>query len=319
TFLRLALEDAHRQILSLLVQLLAVWASPEVARLVESGLHDSDRRKRASALEALESLSERRFTRLFLPILEAGDSQQEDWREVARRQWSLTTTDIPTLLAMCLQDTNKWVAIGAVLSGQARASMLGKARTEQLDKLADASTDSDVLNTVGRVLRMETFASHQALSLTDIILFLKRIPLYGSITLDQLRTIAASMTERAMSPGEIIFHEGDSNQELYVIVSGKVDIVQHFGATPHARSGDGTSSLCFPTKRCPISPLPPTGCSTTRSCPPRWWWNRPSSTGSSGDGLMPYLQSNAPRFASCIRLTWIRARSLRYSASQRGP
>jgi CRP-like cAMP-binding protein len=35
-----------------------------------------------------------------------------------------------------------------------------------------------------------------------------------------------------MFPGEIIFHEGDSNQELYVIVSGKVDIVKHFGATP---------------------------------------------------------------------------------------
>src|SRR5215813_11455408 len=232
TFLRVALENAHHQILSLLVQLLAVWASPEVARLVESGLHDPDRRKRASALEALESLSERRFTRLFLPILEAGDNQHEDWQEVARRQWSLATTDIPTLLAMCLQDTNKWVAIGAVLSGQARTSMLGKAWTEQLQHLAEASTDSDVLNTVGHVLGMETFESHRALALTDIILLLKRIPLYSSMTLDQLRTIAASMTERDMFPGEVIFHEGDNNQELYVIVSGKVNIVQHFGATP---------------------------------------------------------------------------------------
>ncbi|HSX79932.1 MAG TPA: cyclic nucleotide-binding domain-containing protein, partial [Candidatus Saccharimonadia bacterium] len=232
TFLRLALENAHHRILSLLVQLLAVWASPEVARLVESGLHDTDRRRRASALEALESLSERRFTRLFLPILEAGDGQQEDWREVARRQWSLTTTDIPTLLAMCLQDTNKWVAIGAVLSGQARASTLGKAWTGQLEQLADASTDSDVLNTVGCALGMETFESRRALSLTDIILFLKRIPLYGSMTLDQLRTIAAHLTERDMFPGEIIFHEGNSSYELYLIVSGKVDIVKHFGATP---------------------------------------------------------------------------------------
>jgi CRP-like cAMP-binding protein len=77
---------------------------------------------------------------------------------------------------------------------------------------------------------METFESHRALSLTDIILFLKRIPLYSSMTLDQLRTIAAHLTERDMAPGEIIFHEGDSNQELYVIVSGKVDIVKHFGA-----------------------------------------------------------------------------------------
>ena len=233
TFLRVALENAHRQILSLLVQLLAVWASPAVARLVESGLQDTDRRKRASALEALESLSERRFTRLFLPILAAGDSQQEDWREVARHQWSLTTTDIPTLLATCLQDTNKWVAIGAVLSGQARASMLGKAWKGQLEQLADASTDSDVLNTVGGILGMETFESHRALSLTDIMLFLKRNQLYGNMTLDQLRTIAAYMTERDMFPGEIIVREGDRSQELYLIVSGKVDIVKHFGATPH--------------------------------------------------------------------------------------
>jgi len=232
TFLRVALENAHRQILSLLVQLLAVWASPEVARLVESGLHDTDRHKRASALEALESLSERRFTRLFLPILAAGDGQQEDWREVARRQWSLTTTDIPTLLAMCLQDTNKWVAMGAVLSGQARASILGQVWKGQLAQLADASTDSDVLNTVGHALGMETFESHRALSLTDIILFLKRIPLYGSMTLDQLRTIAAHLTERDMFPGEIIFHEGDGSYELYLIVSGKVDIVKHYGAAP---------------------------------------------------------------------------------------
>jgi CRP-like cAMP-binding protein len=133
---------------------------------------------------------------------------------------------------MCLQDTNKWVAIGAALSGQAHASMLGKAWTEQLEQLADASTDSDVLNTVRRALGTGTFESHRVLSLTDIMLFLKRIPLYSSMTLDQLRTIATHLTERNMFPGEIIFHEGDSNQELYVIVSGKVDIVKHFGATP---------------------------------------------------------------------------------------
>ena len=123
-------------------------------------------------------------------------------------------------------------AIGAVLSGQARASTLGKAWTEQLEQLADASTDSDVLNTVGCALGMETFESQRALSLTDIILFLKRIPLYDSMTLDQLRTIATHLTERDMFPGESIFHEGDSSYELYLIVSGKVDIVKHFGATP---------------------------------------------------------------------------------------
>src|SRR5262249_44719100 len=100
-------------------------------------------------------------------------------------------------------------------------------------QLADASTDSDILNTVGHALGRETFESHRVLSLPDIILLLKRIPLFSSMTLDQLCTIAASMTERDIFPGEIIFHEGDTtNQDLSVIVSGKVEIVQRFGATP---------------------------------------------------------------------------------------
>jgi len=232
TFLRVALGNAHRQILSLLVQLLAVWASPEVAQLVESGLHDTDRHKRANALEALESLSDRRFTRLFLPILEAGDSQYEGWQEVARRQWSLTVTDIPTLLGTCLQDTNKWVVIGAVLAGQARATTLGKAWPQHLEPLATTATDADVCNTVSRALGMATSEPHRSLSLTDVMLFLKRIPLYASMTLDQLRTIATHLTEREMFPGETIIHEGERSQELYLIVSGKVDIVKHFGTTP---------------------------------------------------------------------------------------
>jgi hypothetical protein len=233
TFLRVALDNAHRQILSLLVQLLAVWASPEVARLVESGLNDTDRRKRANALEALESLSDRHFTRLFLPILQAGDGLHEGWREVARRQWSLTVTDIPTLLQTCLQDANKWVVIGAVLSGQARATTLGEAWLQHLQQLAATATDTDVQHTVRRVLGMATSEPHRSLSLTDIMLSLKRSQLLGSMTLDQLRTIAVHLTEREMFPGETIVREGEDSHELYLIVSGKVDVVKHFGTTPH--------------------------------------------------------------------------------------
>ncbi len=243
TFLRVALDNAHRQILSLLVQLLAVWASPEVARLVESGLHDTDRRKRANALEALESLSDRHFTRLFLPILEAGDSQQEDWREVAQRQWSLTVTEISTLLEACLQDTNKWVVIGAVLSGQARATTLGEAWPQHLAQRATTAPDADVRNTVRRALGMATSEPHRSLSLTDVILFLKRSQLFGSMTLDQLRTIAAYLTEREMFPGETIVHEGEHSHELYLIVSGQVDIVKHFGTTPHTLATSGAGEL----------------------------------------------------------------------------
>src|SRR5262249_17180636 len=38
TFLRIALQNAHDQLLTLVLHLLAVWASPEVARLLQTGL-----------------------------------------------------------------------------------------------------------------------------------------------------------------------------------------------------------------------------------------------------------------------------------------
>ena len=44
--------------------------------------------------------------------------------------------------------------------------------------------------------------------------------------LEQLRTVAVRLVERDVQPGEIIFREGEFSHELYLIVAGKVEIVQ---------------------------------------------------------------------------------------------
>ena len=164
-FLRVALRNAHDQILSLLVQVLAVWTSPEVARLVESGLHDTDRYKRASALEALESLSSHRFTRFLLPILAADEAGTGDWRAVAHHQWQLTYPDVRTMLEACLQSTNKWIVMGALLSGHARAAVMGPTWSATLQHYASAPTDSDIRETAQRLLGTAAAPARWSLSL----------------------------------------------------------------------------------------------------------------------------------------------------------
>jgi HEAT repeat protein/ATP/ADP translocase len=232
TFLRVALQNEHDQLLRLLIQLLAVWESPEVARLVESGLHDPDRHKRAHALEALESLSERRFTRLFLPILEAEGARTSEWQDVATRQWGFAFTDVSEVIATCLQASDKWMVIGAILAGQARANTGDSAWEAQLHHVLASTVDEDIRNTVLR-LRQGVHEADKRLSLTDMMLFLKRIPLYSSMTLEQLRTITEHLTERPITSGEVIFHQGDESYELYLIVAGKVEIVQERGGERH--------------------------------------------------------------------------------------
>ena len=230
TFLCIALRDAYQRRLSLLVQLLAVWSSPEVARLVESGLHDPDRQKRAQALEALESLSERRFTRLFLPILEADGDSEDSWREVAQQQWELTFSDIMEVISACWQSSEKWLVIGALLSEQARATTDEAWRTH-LQTVVDTTEDEDVRQTAQHLRHAD--GSESGLALTDKILFLNRHPMFGNMSLDQLNTIAAQLVERDMAAKEVIFSEGDLSRDWYLIVSGKVDIVQQRGDTYH--------------------------------------------------------------------------------------
>jgi len=73
---------------------------------------------------------------------------------------------------------------------------------------------------------MAVAPAHWSLPLTDILLFLKRIPLYSSMHLEQLRIVATHLVERDVLPGEVIFREGEFSHELYIIVAGKVEIVQ---------------------------------------------------------------------------------------------
>ena len=225
-FLRVALRNAHEQLLSLLVQVLAVWTSPETARLVESGLHDTDRYKRASALEALESLSAHRFTRFLLPILAADEGGHGDWRAVAHRQWQLTYPDMRTT-DRGVSAVRRQVDCDGGTAGWSRTRCgQGPTWPTTLQHYASVSEDSDVRDTAQRLLGIAAVPVRWSLPLTDILLFLKRIPLYSSMHLEQLRTVAAHLVERDVLPGEVIFREGEFSHELYLIVAGQVEIVQ---------------------------------------------------------------------------------------------
>jgi hypothetical protein len=218
--------------LGLLIQLLGVWESPGVARLVESGLHDPDRHKRANALEALESLSERRFTRLFLPILEASDGPNGTWQEVATRQWGLAFTDVSEMLETCLQSADKWIVVGALLAMHARVDGAHADWTRRLEQVATSADDADVRHTARRLLG-EVDEAGKVLSWTEMMLFLKRVELYSSMSLEQLRTITEHLTEQHVHPGEVIFREGDDSCEFYLIVSGQVEIIRERNGEPY--------------------------------------------------------------------------------------
>ena len=67
------------------------------------------------------------------------------------------------------------------------------------------------------------------LSTTDKMLFLRRVSMFSSMTLEQLRVLTMHLEDHHFLRGEVIFQEGDFGQELYIVVLGRIQIVKDYG------------------------------------------------------------------------------------------
>ncbi len=67
------------------------------------------------------------------------------------------------------------------------------------------------------------------LSVMDLIIALKRIPLLASVHGECLKRIAESVREKPISKGELIFAEHELGEEMYVVHVGKIVIFHETG------------------------------------------------------------------------------------------
>jgi len=58
----------------------------------------------------------------------------------------------------------------------------------------------------------------------DEMTLLKQIPLFADMPKEQLRSLVAALDRRAYRKGQVILHQGDQGDSLFVVVSGRVRI-----------------------------------------------------------------------------------------------
>jgi CRP-like cAMP-binding protein len=76
------------------------------------------------------------------------------------------------------------------------------------------------------------------LSIIDRIIFLKEVPFFQGMTIDQLKVLAALCEEKLFEKDARIFNNGDLGGILYVVVNGRVGIEQEKRAGSFARIAD---------------------------------------------------------------------------------
>ena len=79
--------------------------------------------------------------------------------------------------------------------------------------------------------------------LTDKILYLKNIEIFGDLSINELAAVASVTEEAAFAAGEQVFREGERGDTLYLVLEGDVAVIKDCGAAKeleldHIGAGD---------------------------------------------------------------------------------
>ncbi len=98
---------------------------------------------------------------------------------------------------------------------------------------------------VRAVMRSEAGGTGEADQSAGIvrILALRGVPIFSRIPLEGLARLAVSSTETPVVPGGILCREGDSGEEVFVLLEGEVEIVRGAGATEEPLGVEGVGGV----------------------------------------------------------------------------
>ena len=196
-FLVLALRDAAARDLSTCFQLLEALEEPKIVRSVEKVLRFAHARIRADALEVLSNLGVRESTAILVHLLEEGDIIERE-RALAGRV--PPTRERRTLLAQLESCNDRWLRLAAY---HCLAQDAGGGPEEPGSE--EGGREEGVL--------------------MEHLLMLQSVPLFATMTLEQLEAIHLCLTEQHYTLGEMIFAEGDVGDEMYIVAEGEVEIL----------------------------------------------------------------------------------------------
>jgi hypothetical protein len=172
------------------------------------GLASRDPAQRASALETLETLAEPAIIRPLLPLWEEREtpaSPPEEW------------------LLPLLKDADAWLRTCAALAASGLEQPAIRAALEQL---AESDPDPLARETASVAVKgQESMETLPTLSIMDRILFLRRVSLFADLSPADLKRVASIAAERYYGDGEIIAEQDEPGDEMYVIVSGEVQVL----------------------------------------------------------------------------------------------
>jgi CRP-like cAMP-binding protein len=202
-----------------LIKAVGLFGNAQALNLIRKSLNAGDASTRAAALEALETLGDRKITQEILPILDRGG--------VFHR--GADRLDLNEAIEQLLLSEDHWLRALAArsvpeLGLKDHAELLRKLQSDR-DPLVKQAAHDALLQMDGK--KMKTL---KTLSTMDRILLLREVPMFAGLAPEDLERIAEIAQERLYSQHALICREGDPGDSLFIVVSGEVEVVKSLGA-----------------------------------------------------------------------------------------
>jgi HEAT repeat protein len=240
--LRTAIEDSNQRAVRRVLHLLAAMGHERALDCAQRILTTPDERARADAVETLASLSHRRFIEPVLPLLEAQAAGPAGVPE-----GPAGTSDAQRVLREALESGDRWIRIGAMAVLCAEQSPVPpETLRDNPDPLIRAAVFHTLLAKSQAVLAQNAPALESSPKefFMNRVIFLKKVPLFQYLSLDDLLIIDEALAQKEFLAGETVFAEGSLGAELCIVFRGSVVIRKKRGGTECelARLGPGE---CF--------------------------------------------------------------------------
>lgn len=222
---KLLADTLHSRILLVeerLVKSVGLFGNPRAMQLVRKGLLAGTASARSAALEALETLGDKRITNDVLPILDRGGVFQSD------SDLRMTPQEISEIL---LTHEDRWLrALGPyVVIEQNVEEFFPQVRKMFVDEdplVKDSARDA--WSRLGGSVNMKTL---KTLSTLDRVLLLREVPMFSGLSPEDLEKIAEIAEEQLFHNQQLLCREGEPGHTLFIIASGVVEVLKKVGDT----------------------------------------------------------------------------------------
>jgi len=199
-----------------LIKAVGLFGNPQAMNLVRKSLNAGDANARAAALEALETLGDKEVTREILPILDRGGVFQAE---------TDTTMPVRDVILLLLKEKDYWLRALAARSvpelGLKEFHPVLRVLRHDPVQFVRHAVRSALARMNGEV-KMKTM---KTLSTLERILLLREVPMFSKLSPEDLEKIAEIAQEQLFLSRSLLCREGDPGNTLFIIVSGRVDVI----------------------------------------------------------------------------------------------